>query len=109
MCSFISCSYSFVDLCYICEWGLMNGKESRGTGEAYDISFTASDVCVCLGTCSAAAIIDCWLNILARVRQVTQEGLGMQVGFTGLASNPEGLCCVFVVIATETNRFVIRT
>ena len=38
-------------------------REKQGRGEAYDISFTASDVCVCLGTCSAAAILDYWLNI----------------------------------------------
>lgn len=36
---------------------LMGGGDGE---EAYDISFTASDVCVCFGTCSAAAIIDCW-------------------------------------------------
>ncbi len=45
---------------------------------------------------------------LARVRSFSGR-TGMQVRFTGLACNPEGLYCVFVVIATETNRVGIRT
>lgn len=57
-------SISFVVL--FCGFVLMGGGWVGSKGReklAYYISFTASDVCVCFGTCSAAAIIDCLVNI----------------------------------------------
>lgn len=61
--------------------------------EAHDISFAASDVCVCCRAYRAESTVDCWREILVRVRSLS-ERIGTKAGSYRVGNQPagSGLC-----------------